>query len=136
MKSKKTLFGATIALLLVVGLTLFLSLKPNDGVMTRKGDVYIVNTTKLTPELRGYGGAVPLEVKITNDKITDLRALPNHETPEFFNSAKSKLFAYYKGKTVKAALASRPDAVSGATYSSRAIMGNVEEALKYYQAHK
>lgn len=135
--SKKTVLIALAATALaVVGVVLFLSLKPGDGIMTRKGDSYIVNTTKLTPKVRGYAGAVPLEVTISGDRIQALKALPNQETPEFFNSAKQKVFKQYQGKTVKEALALRPDAMTGATYSSGAIIANVQAALKYYQQHK
>ncbi len=135
--TRKTIFIAlSITALIAAGIALFLSLKPADGVMRKKGNAYIVTTTKLTTKVQGYGGVVPLEVTISGEKITDIKALPNQETPEFFNRAKSKLFQYYKGKTVKQALAQRPDAVSGATYSSGAIIANVQAALKYYQKHK
>lgn len=136
MHKKNLIIALSVLVAVVAAVALFLSLKPSDGIMTRRGDAYIVNTTKLTPKVRGYGGAVPLEVTIRGEKITELRALANQETPEFFNSAKNKLFRFYKGKTVSEALRSRPDAMTGATYSSGAIIANVQAALKYYQEKK
>lgn len=137
MMNRKTILIVLCSVLVVAAaLTIFLSLKPGDGIMTRKGDAYVVNTTKLTPKVRGYAGAVPLEVTIVGDKVKAIKALPNQETPEFFNSAKNKIFKQYIGKSVSQALALRPDAMTGATYSSGAIIANVHEALKYYSTHK
>lgn len=136
MTKKTTLIALILTVLIAAGVALFLSLTPDDGIMSHKGGVYTVNTTKLTPKVRGYAGTVPLEVTISGDKIQAIKALPNHETPDFFISAKNKVFAQYKGKTVKQALAAQPDVASGATYSSRAIIANVQAALKYYQKHK
>lgn len=42
----------------------------------------------------------------------------------------------YEGKSVKKALSTKVDAVSGATYSSKALIKNVEQGLKYYNQHK
>ncbi|MBP3227656.1 MAG: FMN-binding protein [Bacteroidaceae bacterium] len=136
MTRKTTLLSLGALAIVAVGVVLFLSLAPADGIMTKKNGTYIVNTTKLTPNVRGYAGPTPLEITIKGDKITDIKALPNHDTPDFFVSAKNKLFKQYKGKTVAEALALQPDGATGATYSSRAIVTNLQEGLKYYKAHK
>ena len=136
MTKKTILIALSLTALIAASVALFLSLKPDDGIMTAKGNVYVVNTTKLTPKVRGYAGIVPLEVTISGDKIQAIKPLQNRETPDFFRAAINKLFAQYKGKTVKQALAERPDVATGATYSSRAIIANVQVALEYYQTHK
>ncbi len=42
----------------------------------------------------------------------------------------------YEGKTVSKAMKVKPDMVTGATFSSKALTRNVEEGLKYYKEHK
>ncbi len=135
--TRKTRFiSIGITAVVVAGIALFLSLKPADGIMQKKGNAYIVNTTKLTPDVRGYAGPVPIEVTISAGKITSIKALPNHETADFFQSAKNKITKQYVGLTVRQARALHPDAATGATYSSRALIQNINQALNYYEAHK
>ena len=59
-----------------------------------------------------------------------IKALKNHETPEFFEQA-SKLLTAWNGKSVDEAQQLKVDAISGATFSSRGIIGNVERGLQY-----
>ena len=80
-------------------------------------------------------GPTPVKIYIHKDKIAKIETLSNHETPDFFNRAKAVL-KHYEGKSVKKALSTKVDAVSGATYSSKALIQNVEQGLKYYNAHK
>ena len=100
-----------------------LSLQPDGGI--------VVNTKPLAKDVSGYGGPVPLRIHISNNGIvTKIEALPNSETPDFFDSAK-ELFARWQGKTVDQALAMKVDGVSGATFSSKAIIENMRRGLAY-----
>ena len=100
-----------------------LSLQPDGGI--------VVNTKPLAKDVSGYGGPVPLRIHISNSGIvTKIEALPNSETPDFFDSAK-ELFARWQGKTVDQALAMKVDGVSGATFSSKAIIENMRRGLAY-----
>jgi len=100
-----------------------LSLRPDGGI--------VVNTKPLAKDVSGYGGPVPLRIHISNSGIvTKIEALPNSETPDFFDSAK-ELFTRWQGKTVDQALAMKVDGVSGATFSSKAIIENMRRGLAY-----
>ncbi len=100
-----------------------LSLQPDGGI--------VVNTKPLAKDVSGYGGPVPLMIHISKDGIvTKIEALPNSETPDFFDSAK-ELFARWQGKSVDEALGEKVDGVSGATFSSKAIIENVQRGLAY-----
>ena len=55
--------------------------------------------------------------------------------PKFFARLKD-LLTSWDGKTVSKASKTEPDAVSGATYSSNAVIKNVQTGLKYYQDNK
>lgn len=104
----------------------------SDTVRVEKDGTIVVNTTPLAKDIVGYGGNVPLEISVKDGKITGIKALDNSESPEFFGQAKS-LFNRWTGKTVDEATAMKVDAVSGATYSSKAIIGNMQRGLAYVQ---
>ena len=107
----------------------------DDGVMTKQGSTYVIDTKPLTKKVIGYAGATPLRIHISKDKIVKIETQPNEETPQYFKRA-ATLLKKYEGKTVKQAQSMHVDAVTGATYSSKALLKNVETGLEYYQKHK
>lgn len=90
----------------------------------------VINTSSIGRDIHGYGGIVPLEISIKDDRIVDIRALKNSETPDFFARA-SELFTQWKGKSLSEATEMNVDGVSGATFSSKAIIGNMKAGLQY-----
>ena len=73
---------------------------------------------------RGYGGAVRVQVTMENGSITEVEILDAaHETKQFLRRAKRLL------TTVVDAQSWEVDAVSEATYTSRGILGAVQNAL-------
>ncbi|MFP3764529.1 FMN-binding protein [Prevotella intermedia] len=107
----------------------------DDNVMRKQADgTYVVNTTTLAANVRGYKGATPLEVHIKKNKVVKVVALKNNETPQYFAQVTSKMFPNFSGKSISKV--GSVDAVSGATISSKAVKANVEAAVKYYKAHK
>ena len=108
-----------------------------DEPMKRLADgTYVVNTTTLTADVQGYMGNTPLEIHIKKEKIVKIVPLKNRETPNYFKRVKDNLLSKYVGQSVKQALKTDVDVVSGATYSSSAVKQNVEAGLKYYQKNK
>lgn len=78
----------------------------------------------------GYNGPVPVEILLKDGKILDIRPLPNKETPGFFNRViQSGMLDKWKGLTPQEALGVKVDAVTGATYSSKALIANVRYCL-------
>lgn len=110
----------------------------SDSVKTTKIDTMhilddgtrVINTTKLGKDIVGYSGAVPLEIYIKKGIIVHVKALKNAETPEFFEQVQP-LLSKWNGKTIEAAQALKVDAISGATYSSHGIIGNMQQGLAY-----
>lgn len=90
----------------------------------------VINTTGLAKDINGYGGTVPLELYVKDGKVVRVKALRNMETPEFFEEA-SQLLTRWDGKTIDEAQQLHVDGVSGATFTSRAIIGNVQRGLQY-----
>ena len=101
-----------------------------DTMYQTMNNVTVINTTSLAKDVTGFGGTVPLEIYLKDGKILKIKALKNHETPEFFEQA-SKLLTAWNGKSVDEAQQLKVDAISGATFSSRGIIGNVERGLQY-----
>ena len=60
----------------------------------------------------------------------------NQETPKYLTLIKQDLLGKWNGKKVKDAKALKVDAVTGATYSSEAVIENVKLGLDYYQKNK
>ncbi|WP_462375905.1 FMN-binding protein [Segatella buccae] len=103
--------------------------EPDTMRKTADGTV-VINTTYLAKDINGYGGNVPLEIYLKGGKVAGVKALKNSETPDFFNEA-AALLTRWNGKTIEQAQAMKVDGVSGATFSSRAIIGNVRRGLQY-----
>ena len=92
----------------------------DDNVMRKQADgTYVVNTTTLAANVRGYKGATPLEVHIKKNKVVKVVALKNNETPQYFAQVTSKMLPNFSGKSISKV--GSVDAVSGATISSKAL---------------
>ncbi|MDE5789934.1 MAG: FMN-binding protein [Muribaculaceae bacterium] len=104
----------------------------NENFVSSDGIGVIINTKGMKGVVNGYAGPVPLEICISEGKIADIRPLENSETPSFFERA-SVILEQWKGKTPEEALSLNVDAVSGATYTSQAIISNVRAGLDYYE---
>lgn len=103
----------------------------NDTLEVQPDGTFVVNTRVLAKDVQGYAGPVPLKIHIDKDgRLTAIEAEPNAETPDFFDRAK-ELFSRWQGKTIDEAMAEDVDAVSGATFSSKAIIRNVQRGLAY-----
>ena len=103
----------------------------SDTLSVQPDGTFVVNTRVLAKDVQGYGGPVPLKIHIDKDgRLTAIEAEPNAESPSFFDRAK-ELFSRWQGKTIDEAMAEDVDAVSGATFSSKAIIRNVQRGLAY-----
>ena len=106
----------------------------NDTLEVTPDGAFVVNTKPLAKDVQGYGGPVPLKIHIKDGRVAAVEAEPNAESPDFFNRAKT-LLNHWQGKSVDEALAEEVDAVSGATFSSRAIIANMQRGLAYAKQH-
>ncbi|WP_278798031.1 FMN-binding protein [Leyella stercorea] len=107
----------------------------SDTLEVQPDGTFVVNTRVLAKDVQGYGGPVPLKIHIDKDgRLTAIEAEPNAESPSFFDHAK-ELFSRWQDKTIDEAMAEDVDAVSGATFSSKAIIRNVQRGLAYAKQH-
>ncbi len=106
----------------------------NDTLEVTPDGAFVVNTKTLAKDVQGYGGPVPLKIHIKDGRVAAVEAEPNAESPDFFNRAK-ELLNHWQNKSVDEALAEEVDAVSGATFSSKAIIANMQRGLAYAKQH-
>lgn len=105
---------------------------PSCGSSAAKGpDTLKVNTTEIGSSIIGFNGATPVEISICKGTITKIKALPNQESPRYLQEVLSSgLLEKLVGKTVKEAKETQLDAVSGATYTSSALIQNIQLGLE------
>lgn len=118
-----------------VAAALFLMSAVKDDIMTKSNGVYVVNTTKLAADVKGFKGATPLKIFIKGNKIQKIEALPNKETPKYFKML-DPLLVKWNGMAVKKVATAKVDAITGATFSSNAVKENVKRGVDYYLKHK
>ena len=130
---KKSILSVIAVLSLGV---LFMSLTPAEQVVTKEDGMTVVNTTTLATDVEGYAGTTPVKIYIKKNKIERVEALPNMETPKYFAQVKRALLDKWKGLSVKDAAKQEVDVVTGATYSSEALIENVRRGINYYNKQK
>ena len=121
---------------LVFAAVVLMSAGKQDGAITKENGVFIVNTTTLTQDVQGYNGPVPLKIYIKKNKIEKIEVLKNQETPKYMAKVKKAILTAWDGLSVKEAKAKKVDAVTGATFTSQAIIDNVQKGLDHYQKNK
>ena len=98
------------------------------------------NTTLYTAEycqgdgFKGFNDVIPLEINVVDGKIASINILDNKETPRFLDKVKNAgLVENFYGLTPQEAIDLDIDAVSGATYSSKAIIKSVKTRMAIYE---
>jgi uncharacterized protein with FMN-binding domain len=90
----------------------------------------VINTTGLAADIQGYAGMVPLEISLKDGVVTGVEAMENDETPDFFEEV-MPLLDRWDGLSIADAQVLEVDVVSGATFSSKALIGNMQRGLAY-----
>ena len=113
-----------------------MSFVAGDNIMTKENGVYVIDTTELGKDIEGYQAPTPLKVYIKNDKVEKIEFLKSQETPKYYIKVKKALLEKWNGLKVKEAKTQQVDVVTGATFSSEAVIKNVQLGLDYYQKNK
>lgn len=97
----------------------------------------MVNTSQLCKDVAGYAGPVPVKITVTDGVIDSVHPLENSETPGFFRRViESGLLTRWNGMSVDSVQYAEVDGVTGATYSSRALIENVRSGAAYISQHE
>ena len=127
---RKLILPAALAALLV-SLGLVSSAQDSRTAPKAAADTLVVNTTDLCKDVIGYDGPTPLKITIVKGVVAKVEALPNTESPSYFERVlQSGLLKAVVGKTPAEAAKMPLDAVSGATYSSEAVIENLRAGLR------
>lgn len=92
---------------------------------------YAVYSQPASAGIKGYNGETPVLIALdAKKKISGVYALPNVETPRFAQRvAEAGFYSQWNGLSIKKALKKKVDTVSGATFTSRAVVQSVQAAL-------
>ena len=129
MKKYNTVFTLLISVLF------FSSFMAGDSTMTKENGVYIINTTELGKDIEGYNGPTPMKVYISKNKVEKIEFPTSMESPKYYAKVKKTLQDKWNGLKVKDAKTQKVDIVTGATFSSEAVIKNVQLAIDYYDSH-
>ena len=90
-------------------------------------------TEEFCQDIVGFNDIIPLEINMVDGKISSINILDNKETPRFLQKVTdAELVENFYGLTPKEAINLDIDAVSGATYSSNAIIKSVKTRMAIY----
>lgn len=92
---------------------------------------YAVYSKPASDGIKGYAGETPVMIALSKKQVINgVYLLPNTETPNFVKHIEEKgFFNSWNGLTVKEAKKKQVDTVSGATFTSRAVIQSVQAAL-------
>lgn len=103
--------------------------------MDRKNLGVILCSTPYAPEVQGFAGPTPLYIYIApNGEIVQVASGENAETPSFLKRAFTGTVPQWYGKDAHDGAGLEVDAVSGATYTSKALIANMQSSLAAYSA--
>ena len=126
---KKTIIIAAI-MLLVAG-TASLDARTKKKAATKKATTsQVIYTGDIANKVIGYNGTTPLNIPVKNGVIENIEVLPNQESPAYLKRAKEKVLPQYIGKTVTEAKKLKADVATGATYTSEALIKNIQMGLE------
>lgn len=123
-------------LLSMLLMTAFIQVYADDVMRKEKDGTYVVNTTTLADDVKGYIESTPVEVYIKKNKIVKVVLLKNQETPKYNAKVKKQMVPLYEGQKISKKSTVEVDGVTGATFTSDAVKENVKRGLEYYWKHK
>ena len=126
---KKTIIIAAIMLLVAGTASLDARTKKATAKKAKANSTQVIYTGDIANKVIGYNGTTPLNITVKNGVIESIEVLPNQESPGYLKRAKDKVLPQYIGKTVAEAKKLKPDIATGATYTSEALIKNIQMGL-------
>ena len=126
---KKTIIIAAIMLLVAGTASLDARTKKATAKKAKANSTQVIYTGDIANKVIGYNGTTPLNITVKNGVIESIEVLPNQESPGYLKRAKDKVLPQYIGKTVAEAKALKADIATGATYTSEALIKNIQMGL-------
>ncbi len=103
-----------------------------SGVWTLTNGITIYSSHPYGDDIKGYNGATPLFIAVNKKGvIQSVAPTVNTESPQYWKKVnESKLFSSWNGLTLKKVATKKVDAVTGATFSSTAVIRTVQATAK------
>ena len=133
---KKTIILAVIMLLVAGTTTLDARTKKKATTKKAASTTQVIYTGDIANKVIGYNGTTPLNITVKNGVIESIEVLQNEESPAYLKRAKDKVLPQYIGKTVAEAKKLKPDIATGATYTSDALIKNIQMGLDQAKSTK
>ncbi len=135
-KASKTIALVLAAALLAGGVATAKTTKKKSTTKAKAQTEQVIYTGEIAKKVIGYNGTTPLNITISGGKITKIEALPNQEGPQYLKKATAKVFPQFEGLTVDQALKVKADCATGATYTSEALIKNIQMGLQQAKGKK
>ena len=130
MKTTKYIALAVVALVAAGALNASAATKKKTAAKPKAQAEQVIFTGEIAKKVIGYSGTTPLNITVKNGKIAQIEVLPNKETPQYLKRAIAKVIPQFEGLTVEQALKLKADVATGATYTSEALIKNIQMGLK------
>ena len=131
---KKT--NKLMALMAIVAIALFAAMPAQARRHADNNGKQVIYTGDIAKKVIGYNGPTPVNITIKNGRISKIEALSNQEDPKYLRRATRKVFDQYEDLTIEEALKLKPDVATGATYTSEALIKNIQMGLKQAKIDK
>ncbi len=125
---KKTIIIAAI-MLLVAGTASLDARTKKKASKSKASATQVIYTGDIASKVMGYNGTTPLNITVKNGVIENIEVLDNQESPGYLKRATAKVLPQYIGKTVAEAKKLNADIATGATYTSKALIQNIQMGL-------
>jgi len=125
---KKTIIIAAI-MLLIAGTASLDARTKKSAKKAKASTTQVIYTGDIASKVIGYNGTTPLNITVKNGVIENIEVLENQESPSYLKRATAKVLPQYIGKTVAEAKKLNADVATGATYTSQALIKNIQMGL-------
>ncbi len=126
---KKTIIIAAI-MLLIAGTASLDARTKKSAKKAKASTTQVIYTGDIASKVIGYNGTTPLNITVKNGVIENIEVLENQESPGYLKRATAKVLPQYIGKTVAEAKKLKADVATGATYTSDALIKNIQMGLE------
>lgn len=125
-----------MTIMVIVAIAMFAAIPAQARRHADNNSKQVIYTGDIAKKVIGYNGPTPVNITIKNGKICGIEALPNQEDPKYLRRATQKVFNQYEDLTIEEAIKLKPDVATGATYTSEALIKNIQMGLKQAKTDK
>ncbi len=105
---------------------------PSGVIVSIEDSLMVINTTEIAKDIVGFNGPTPLRLYLRDGVIERVEPLDNVEDTYYFDLLlEDNLFDSWTGLNLQDVVEYEVDAVSGATFSSRAVIETVKRAATF-----